>query len=88
MCADNSTDTKTDRKAQQQKMGQLSGVRCPMLNVMCLVSGVMCHLSRVASLTPTATANKPPTANSHIIHSRLVCKDPKNPSQIHNLKNH
>ena len=33
-----------------------------------------CHLS----LTPTATATNPPPANSPIImHSRLVCKDPK-----------
>ena len=29
------------------------------------------------SLKLTATATDPPTANSPIMHSRLVCKDPK-----------
>ena len=50
---------------------------CLMPRVMCQVLCVTCHLS----LRPTATATDPPPANSHIMHSRLVPKDPKTKSQ-------
>ena len=60
---------------------RMSHVTCNMCSVMshascvttCHVSRVLCHLSQ----TPTATATDPPTANSPIMHSRLVLKDPK-----------
>ena len=62
-------------------MCRMSHVTCNMCSVMshascvktCHVSRVLCHLSQ----TPTATATDPPTANSPIMHSRLVLKDPK-----------
>ena len=38
---------------------------------MCQVSPVACHLS----LTPRAKATDPLSANSPIMHSKLVCKD-------------
>ena len=47
------------------------------------VSVVACHLSCVncntchMSLTSTATALEPPPANSHIMHIRIVCNNPK-----------
>ena len=52
---------------------QVSGVMCPVSHVTCCMLRVTCHLS----LTPTATAIDPPPANSTIMHSRLVRKDPK-----------
>ena len=76
MCADKSTDTKTDRKGKEKNidiyvMCQMSGVRCHLSLVTCCVLPVTCHLP----LMPTATATIPPTANSPTIHSRLVRKD-------------
>ena len=55
-------------------MHHVSRVMCHMSCVMCRVSPVTYHLS----LTPKATATDPPPGlNSHIMDSRLVCKDPK-----------
>ena len=42
--------------------------------VSCLVTPVTCHMS----LTQTATATDPSPANSPTMHSRIICKDPKN----------
>ena len=53
-----------------------SDIHIHMFNVLrftCRVSPVTCHFS----LTPTATATDPPTANFPIMHSRLVCKEPQ-----------
>ena len=52
---------RTERKKKRRK------------NVMCLVSYVACHLL----LMSTAKATDPPPANSPIMHSRLVRKDPE-----------
>ena len=64
MCADNSTNTKTDRngqKGKKKKKLHVSRFRCHLSLVMshvscvtCCVSPVTCHLS----LTPTATATE------------------------------
>ena len=43
-----------------------------------------CHLS----LRLTATAKDPPHANSPIMHSRLVCKNQKNITNLNRKKNH
>ena len=59
--------------------------------VTCHVSRVACHVSPVTcqlSLTLTARAADPPSANSHIMHSRLVRKDPKIQKKIQTQKNH
>ena len=61
-------------------MSHVSGFMCHVSLVMCHVSFVACHVSRVTyhvSLTPTATATDPPPANSPIMHTKLLCKDPK-----------
>ena len=58
----------------------VSGVTCHTSHVMCHVSCVTCRVSPVTchlSLLLTATATDPPPANSSIMHSRLVHKDPK-----------
>ena len=52
---------------------QGSRVTCHMSCVMCHMSHIVCHLS----LTPTVSAKDHPSANSPIMHSRLVYKDPK-----------
>ena len=57
----------------------MSYVTCLVSYVTCHMSHVKCHVSRVAchlSLTPTATATDPPPANSPIMYSRLVRKEP------------
>ena len=48
-------------------------------HVTCPLSPVTCHLAPVTK--PTAAATDPPPANSPIMHSRLVPKDPKTKSQ-------
>ena len=68
-------------------MCHMSSVKWNVSHVMCHMSQVICHLSHVAcrlspvtchlSLTPTATTRDPAPASSAIMHSRLVCKDPK-----------
>ena len=58
---------------REEKEKQNIYIMCQVSNVMCYVSDVNCHMS----LTPTATATNPPPANSPIMHSRLVRKDPK-----------
>ena len=55
---------------------QVLGVTCHVLFVRCQVLHVTCH-----QLTPTAKAIDPPPANSPIMHSRLLCKDPKAPKK-------
>ena len=50
----------------------MSCVKCHVSGVKCHVSTVTCHLSP----TPTATSTDPPPANSPIMHSRLVSKEP------------
>ena len=60
-------------------------VRCHVSHVTCHVSCVMCHMAHVTchlSLTPTATATEPPPAYSPIMHSRLVCKEPKTKKKL------
>ena len=60
-------------------------------HVMCHEPRVTCHVSRVAcnlSLAPTSTARDLPYANSSIMHSRLVHKDPKPLKKLQNAKNH
>ena len=74
----------TDRK------GPRKSVKCPVSHVTCQVSCVICHLSPFTchlSLTLTASATVPPTANSPIMHSWLVAKKQK-PKKIQNPKNH
>ena len=81
MCADSSTNTKTDRYRQtgfltKFFMCQVLCVRCHLLCVTCHMSGVTCHMALVTchlSLTPTATAIEPPLANSSIMMAG--CKD-------------
>ena len=77
-CGDSRTDTKTDRKLK--RMGEKSSIMCQVslvtfpvsrVRVLCPVSPVTCHLQ----LTLTVTATGPPSANSPIMHSRLVRKD-------------
>ena len=51
-----------------------------MLFVTCYVSHVTCHSLSVTfhlSLTPTAVATKPPSANSPTMHTRFVRQDPQ-----------
>ena len=52
---------------------------CHMSRVPCHLSCVMCHMSpATCHLSPTpsrATASDPPTANSPILHSMLVCRE-------------
>ena len=58
----------------------MSGIKCHVFCVMCHVSRVMCRVSCLTCHLPlmlTVTATNPPPANSSIMHSRLVCKDPK-----------
>ena len=54
-------------------MCHMPHVRFQVSHITYLVSHVACHLS----LSPTATARDPPSANSPLKHSRLVCKDQK-----------
>ena len=72
-------------------MHQLSHVMCNLSCFTCPVSKgprafhlptVTCHLSLMA----TATAKDPPPANSPIMNSRLVCKDPKTQKQFKHKK--
>ena len=56
---------------------------CHMSGVMCCLTSFTCHLS----LMPTATATNPPTANSPIIHSRLVCNEEKKQKKFKTQKN-
>ena len=60
----------------------LEHVTCQVPGVMCQVSGVTCHVLCInvlchMSLNPTATATDPRPANSPIMHTWVVCKDPK-----------
>ena len=69
----------------------MSCVMCKVSHVRCQVSGVRCRMSRVTyhlSLTPTATvtATDPPPANSLIMQSWLLRKDPKTQNNIKNAK--
>ena len=51
------------------------GFMCQVSRVRCHMSGVMCRVSRVTccmSLTPTATATDPTSANSPSLHSRML----------------
>ena len=92
MCADNSTDTKTDRKRNKK----MSCFTCLVSHVMCHVFCVTCHVSHVTcrvspvtchlSLTPTAAATDPPPAKFPIMHSRLVSKDTITPKIMQNPK--
>ena len=61
-------------------MCYVSFVRCQVSHVMCHVPHITCHMSPVTStchmsLTPTATATDPPSANSSTLRRRLVRKD-------------
>ena len=72
-------DRKKGKKEQKIKIKcHVSRITCHVSCVMLLVSHVTCHLS----LTPTATATDPPPANSPIMHSRLVGKEPKIPKKF------
>ena len=76
--------TKTDRRGEKKKqhvMCHMSSVMCRVAYVTCPVSRVTCHLS----LTPTATDPSP--ANSPIMHSMLVRKDPKTQKHFNTQKN-
>ena len=85
-CEDSSSNTKprgTDKTKLEEEEKFIkykfhiicdgSGVTCYISCVMCNMSHVTCNLSHVKN----ATATKHPPANSPIMHSRLVCKDPK-----------
>ena len=72
-CVNSSTATNTDRKGRRKRRRKMSCVRCHVSGVTRHVSPLTCHLW----ITPTATATDPPNANSPIMHSRLVCKEPK-----------
>ena len=62
----------------------MSRVRCHMSHVACRLSPVIFHLS----LPPTATATHPRPTNSPIMHSRLVCIDPKTQTKNSKRKSH
>ena len=62
-----------------------------MYNFMCHMSGVTCHILRVAyHLTPVTNTNshshRLSPANSHIMHNRLVYKDPLNKKNMSKCK--
>ena len=62
----------------------MSGVTCLMSLVTCHLLCVTCHQSPFTchlSLTPTATATNPPSANSPTMHSRLVSEDHNSPKK-------
>ena len=71
----------------------MSHVMCPVSCVLCHVPCVICHMSCVMftccilhvtshlSMTPSATFTDPPSANSPIMHSRLIWKDLNTPKQ-------
>ena len=64
-------NTKTDKNR---------GEKCHVLGVSCPVSGITCHMEPVTchhSLMPTVTVTDYCPANSPIMQSRLVCKEPK-----------
>ena len=48
MCADTSTDNKTDRNRQKGRTTKYEGKKCDMLHVRCQVSHVRCHIVHVA----------------------------------------
>ena len=78
LCADSSTNTKQKGKVIFYKQNVMCNMHGSV--VMCLVSGVRCRMWRInchLSIMPTVTATDPPPANSPIMHSRLVPKDPK-----------
>ena len=84
LVVDISIDTKTDSKKKKEKiMFKVSHFKYHVLRVTCHMSRVTCYLLE----TLTATATYHPPANSPIMHSRLVCTDPK-PRKIQNPKNH
>ena len=81
--ADSSSNTKMDRNGQKiNVICHVSHVPCQLSCVMCCMSHVTCHLS----LTPTASDTDPPPANSPILQSKLVCKDPKTHFFLQNAK--
>ena len=88
-CADSSINTHQRETNKEEKnlvlchgYGVTCQVSCVMCHVMRHVSCVVYHMSQVAChLSPVKNANshnqKPPPANSLIMHSRLVCNEPK-----------
>ena len=73
MFADSSSNTKMDRIGLKGRRRKKSFVLCHVSRVMCHLLRVTCHLSLMA----TSTSKNPLPANSPVMHSRLVRKDPK-----------
>ena len=70
MCANSSTDTKTDKNKQKKK--QKNHVTC----VTCQVSCVAGHLSPIIKTTTTATTYST-HANFPLFYNMLLCMDPE-----------
>ena len=73
MCADSSTDTKTNRRGRKEK-NHMSCVRCHISYVMCQMSCIIYHVSLV---TNANSYIYPYPCYPHIMYKRLICKDQK-----------
>ena len=81
-CADDSTNTKPDRKRKRRKR---KNITCHVKRVACCVLRDICHLSPVTK--PTTTATDPPLLTSSLCTVGWFAKTPKS-KIVSNYKNH